>query len=93
MTTVPGILDLHQNKSRIRRVRRDGRRTQRVIAANFRRTARQQGVSVFALRRKADISPWRMLWLWTGVHIFVIDIFRTQYVLDMTVEDVFEGTR
>ena len=95
MTTVPAITDKHDLKQRIRRARRDARHSQRVMAANFRRVARQQGLSVFALRRKAEIAPWRMLWLWlwTGMHIFVVDLFRAQFALGMTVDGVFEGTR
>jgi hypothetical protein len=93
MSTVPAITDMYENKQRIRRARHDAKRSQRVIAANFRRIARQQGISVFALRRKAAITPWRMLWLWTGVHILINDMFRAQYALGMSVENVFEGTR
>lgn len=79
--------------NRHRQLNREARRATRAIAANFRRTARAQGTSVLTLRKTAQVTPWRMLWLWTGVHMMITDMFRVQYALDMSVEDVFEGTR
>lgn len=77
----------------IRNRRRNARRAQRVIASNFRRAARDTDTSAIQLSRGAQIRVHRVLLAWCGIRIMMPDVARLAGALNMSLEDVFRGTK
>lgn len=77
----------------IRNRRRSARRAQRVIASNFRSAARNADTGPIQLGRSAHIRAHRVLLAWCGIRIMMPDVVRLAGALNMSLEDVFRGTK
>ncbi|MBF4595362.1 hypothetical protein ITJ58_16485 [Curtobacterium flaccumfaciens] len=73
--------------------RKTAAQDRRTICRNFRDAAHRSGVRPIALMKAAGVKPLRMLRAWLGQQIFVPDMFRLARELDMSVDDMFAGTR